>query len=49
MKGEDKYNEVSTSDDYTIAERQIKEWVQRAKNKNQEEPENSNAVWWIEI
>ena len=48
MKGVDKYKGISISDDYTIAERQmIKEWAEKAKNKNQEEPADSSFIWRV--
>ena len=48
MKGVDKCKGISISDDYTIAKRQmIKEWAEKAKNKNQEEPADSSFIWRV--
>ena len=48
LKEVEKYRSISISDDYTIAERQlIREWAVKAKEKNQNEPQDSNMIWRV--
>ena len=48
LKGVDKYQKVSISDDFTIAERElIKVWAKKAKEKNEVEPPDSNIIWRV--
>ena len=48
LKDKDQYKGISITDDYTISERQIiKEFTTRAKERNQNEPEDSNYVWKV--
>ena len=47
LKNQSTYKGVSITEDYTLAERQlIKQWLQKAKERNDEEGE-SNHVWKI--
>ena len=48
LKGNDEFTGISITDDYTISERQmLKEFANKAKEKNSLEPENSNFVWRV--
>lgn len=48
LKGKDKYKGVSVTDDYTIKDRSLlKEWAEKAKLKNFEEPEESLFEWKV--
>ena len=42
------YEEISVTEDYTLSERSIiKEWAQKAKQRNAKEPSDSNIVWRV--
>ena len=48
LKGLEKYQGISISDDYTRAERDmIKTWATQAKEKNTLEPKDSNVIWRV--
>ena len=48
LKGKDNYKGVSVTDDYTIKDRSLlKEWAEKAKLKNFEEPEESLFEWKV--
>ena len=48
LKGIEKYQGISISDDYTRAERDmIKTWAIQAKEKNNLEPNDSNIIWRV--
>ena len=48
LKEVERYRNISVSDDYTIAERTIiREWVAKAKEKNQAEPQDSKTIWRV--
>ena len=48
LKGNEKYQSMSISDDYTYAERQVlKSWANQAKEKNNQEPKDSNIIWRV--
>ena len=42
------YQSMRISDDYTLAERQVlKSWANQAKEKNNQEPKDSNIIWRV--
>ena len=48
LKGNEKYQSMSISDDYTLAERQVlRSWANQAKEKNDQEPKDSNIIWRV--
>ena len=48
LKGKNIYKVISVTDDYTISERNmIKDFVTQARQKNSDEPENSEYVWKV--
>ena len=48
LKGNEKYQSMSISDDYTYAERQVlKSWANQAKEKNNQELKDSNIIWRV--
>lgn len=48
LKGMEKYQSVSISDDYTIAERPVlRSWGKKAQEKNEQEPKDSNITWRV--
>ena len=48
LKGNAMYTGISMTDDYTMSERtMIKEYANRAKEENTNEPENSKYVWRV--
>ena len=48
LKGKDQYKGISITEDYTISERQmIREFTSLAKEKNVNEPENSDFIWKV--
>ena len=48
LKGKDAYRGVSVTDDYTLNDRSLlKEWAEKAKAKNAEEPEESTYEWKV--
>ena len=48
LKGNAMYTGISITDDYTMSERtMIKEYANRAKEENTNEPENSKYVWRV--
>ena len=48
LKGNETYKGISVTDDHTIQERNlIKQWVDKAKRANEEEPDDSKYVWEI--
>ena len=48
LKGKNIYKVISVTDDYTISERDmIKDFVTQARQKNSNEPENSEYVWKV--
>lgn len=48
LKGIDKYKGISITNDYTFTQRRIiKEWTQKAKERNEKEPTDSKVVWRV--
>ena len=48
LKGKDIYKGISITEDYTIEERKIlKDWTEKAKQMNRNEPTDSNCVWKV--
>ena len=48
LKGNETYKGISVTDDHTVQERNlIKQWVDKAKRANEEEPDGSMYVWKI--
>ena len=48
LKNNTNYTGMSISEDLTIAERAVlKEWVVKAKSRNQGLPTNSNSIWRV--
>ena len=48
LKNNKDYTGMSISEDLTIAERKVpKEWVDKAKSRNQGLPTNSNSIWRV--
>ena len=46
LKDQEKFQGLSVTDDYTLTQRQtIKEWLEKAKQKNAAEPADSQYVW----
>ena len=46
LKGVEGYGKMSITDDHTKAERElIKSWAIKAKERNAEEPDESNIIW----
>ena len=46
LKGKEQYKGLSISDDYTTKERNtLKEWVEKAKKANDDEPTDSQYEW----
>lgn len=45
---ENKYKNLSITEDYTMEEQEeIKKWVEKAKERNQEEEKTSQYVWRV--
>ena len=48
LKGKPMYEWISVTEDYTLSERSIiKEWAQKAKERNAKEPSDSNIIWRV--
>ena len=48
LKGKEIYYGISISEDYTAVERSvIKSWVDKAKERNDKESQNSNVIWRV--
>ena len=48
LKGIEALNGIRVTEDYTMEERKlVKSWVDKAKQKNEEEPEDSEIVWTV--
>ena len=48
LKGKSDFDGISIKDDFTISERNlVKEYVQKANEKNQSEPVDSEFVWRV--
>ena len=48
LKDKDEYKGISITEDYTVSEREIiKEYSDKAKEKNSLEPENTNYIWRV--
>ena len=48
LKGREEYKGISVKDDYTIQDRNlIKQWVEKAKNANPQEPVGSKYEWKV--
>ena len=49
LKGEEQYKGISVTDDYTSKDRNmIKEWIEKAKKANEEEPTESQYEWKVQ-
>ena len=48
LKGNETFNGIRITEDYTIEERKlVRSWVDKAKRKNEEEPNDSKIVWTV--
>lgn len=48
LRGVARFDRISVSEDFTIAEREtLKIWQEKAKGKNEEEPADSNVIWRV--
>ena len=48
LKSIEKYKRISITNDYTLTQRRIvKEWIQKAKERNEKEPTDSKVVWRV--
>ena len=45
LKDQETFKGLSVTDDYTISERELKEWTEKAKKSNMNESPNSKYIW----